>query len=66
MPSRKSPSVASWPAHPVAAVRRPKAGALRRRRKGNSHAQLTRDELEQMLLDAARMRASGARSRSGA
>ena len=66
MPSRKSPSVASWPTQPVTAVRRPRAGAPRLRRKGNSHAQLSRSELEQMLFDAARMRASGARSRSGA
>jgi len=66
MSPRKSLSVASWPTPPAAAMKRPKAGALRRRHKGNSQTELTRSELEEMVLEAARMRAVNARSRSGA
>jgi len=64
MSPRKSLSVASLPAPPLGAVKRPKAG-VRHRRKGNSQTEMTRSELEEMVLEAARMRAVNARSRSG-
>ena len=64
MSPRNLPSAAARPKQPAVAANRMKARA--RRRKGNSHTELTRSELEQMVLEAARMRAVQARSRSGA
>ena len=46
-----------------AAGKRPKTTARRRPLKGNSHTDLSRDELQKMLLQAAHSRALNARSR---
>jgi hypothetical protein len=42
--------------------RAPRRGGTARRRKGNGHAQLSRAELEQMLLGAARARVMRSRN----
>jgi len=47
---------------PAVAARPPRKRALRRPHKGNSHTELNRSELEQMLFQAARMRAAKAHS----
>jgi hypothetical protein len=56
MSPRKSVSLGSFPIPRIAAVRPPKARAARRR-KGNSETEMTKSELEEMVLQAARMRA---------
>ena len=61
MSPRKSVSLGSFPTQRIAAARPPKARAARRR-KGNSQTEMTRSELEEMVLQAARMRAIKARS----
>lgn len=61
MSPRKSISPGSFPTHPVAAARARKARA-EPRHKGNSQTQMTQSELEEMVLQAARMRAIKAHS----
>jgi len=53
LPAAKSP----------AAGKRSRAAARRRPPKGNSHTELSRDELQKMLFHAAHLRALNARSR---
>lgn len=65
MSPRKSVSLGSFPTKPFAAVHPPKARAVRRH-KGNAQTEMTKSELEEMVFQAARMRAVKARSRSGA
>lgn len=66
MSPRKSLPIASPPTHPATALKQTGKRAPRRPRKDNSHTELTRNELEQMVFDAAHLRAINARSRSGA
>jgi hypothetical protein len=60
-PRRTLPS-ASSPRHFASASKRIRTRAPRHSRKGNSHAELTKSELEEMVFQAARMRAIKARS----
>ena len=61
MSPRKSVSFGSFPTQRRPTARASEAHAARRR-KGNSQTELTRGELEQMAIQAARMRALKARS----
>ena len=61
MSPRKSVSPGSFPTHPVAAARARKA-RVAPRLKGNSQTEMTQNELEEMVLQAARMRATKAHS----
>ena len=63
MPAQKPLSAASPATRSPAAVKRPKGSARRRAHKGNSHTELSRDELQKMLFQAAYLRAANARSR---
>jgi len=56
-------STASPTTKSPAAGKRPKGAARLRPPKGNSHTDLSRDELQKMLFQAARSRALNARSR---
>jgi ribosomal protein L13E len=63
MSPRRSPSAAPTP--PLAVAQRPQRAAHGRvPRKGNSQTEFTAEELEKMVVEAARRRAVGARSRS--
>lgn len=61
MSPRKSVSPGSFTTHRIAAVRPRKARAVRRH-KGNAQTEMTKSELEEMVFQAARMRAIKARS----
>ncbi len=61
MSPRKSVSPGSFTTHRIAAVRARKARAAPRP-KGNSQTEMTQSELEEMVLQAARMRAIKAHS----